>query len=194
MCSRCYKVYNPSYLSTFKLVTYPKYYCPDVTCGDELIELDEQMIPVIKTLAQKGYTTLNCCASHFYENNGFIPYISFMGLHAFDEELLNKYRLGVDYSVYDTKMVMTSKRFLSLDALLINNKIDGTDELYKKIYKGEAPLTFSLPSIYYRTDVSLVWDHKARPDNDIDCQIKVNKAMVSFLKFAQAVPDITISE
>jgi len=43
--------------------------CPIIHCGWKLIQIDENMIPIITTLNQKGYKTTNCCSGHQWSFN-----------------------------------------------------------------------------------------------------------------------------
>jgi hypothetical protein len=44
-------------------------------CSDELVEIDEPILPTIKLLNEKGYGTIYSCAGHVYSKSN--PYILF---------------------------------------------------------------------------------------------------------------------
>ena len=43
--------------------------CPKVGCNGSMYEVDELMLPTIKILNEKGYTTKFCCSGHYYHSN-----------------------------------------------------------------------------------------------------------------------------
>ena len=52
-------------------------HCPKASCGyDEVVEVDELMLPIIMELNEKGYATDSCCSGHFYDKYN-APYIMF---------------------------------------------------------------------------------------------------------------------
>lgn len=63
LCDECFTIYDGD------LIKYP--YCPNkecLSCGTELIELDELMLIPIRHLLSLGYRTLYCCSGHFYDS------------------------------------------------------------------------------------------------------------------------------
>jgi hypothetical protein len=62
VCTDCFEVYD----FDVGLQLYSKY-CPRYCCSGEVAEIDELMIPIIKTLNTKGYETLYCCSGHTYD-------------------------------------------------------------------------------------------------------------------------------
>ena len=89
ICLSCYEIYRDS-INEIKSIPYnldgkdKEYHmCPKNSCTGEIIEVDELMLPIIIELNKKGYTTLNCCSGHYYEE---IPhcYIMFKKTIIFD--------------------------------------------------------------------------------------------------------------
>lgn len=76
LCLHCHSVYKPRHLEKI----FPKendQECLNVLCRKELVIVDEQMVPVVLTLNQKGYKTNNCCAYHYYSKGNKGPYVQF---------------------------------------------------------------------------------------------------------------------
>ena len=65
MCTSCYEVYNKDLGR-----------CPKVNCEQQVVEIDELMLPVIIILNKKGYMTDFCCSGHCYLEHNY-PYIAF---------------------------------------------------------------------------------------------------------------------
>lgn len=65
LCMSCLQVYKDNLK-----------HCPKADCYGKVEEIDELMLPIIKTLNEKGYKTDFCCSGHVYENKfGSCPYI-----------------------------------------------------------------------------------------------------------------------
>jgi hypothetical protein len=60
-CLSCYSVYGGKERP-----------CPN--CGAGLVEIDENIAPIIVKLNEKGYETWACCAGHLYEPAGYIAF------------------------------------------------------------------------------------------------------------------------
>lgn len=66
VCLECWEVYYNE-----------QDFCPKRSChGSPVAEIDELMLPTIKILNEKGYSTTNCCAGHVYDDCCY-PYIAF---------------------------------------------------------------------------------------------------------------------
>lgn len=67
MCMGCYEIYDRDLG-----------YCPKSNCNDNVVEIDELMLPAIKLLNQKGYVTSFCCSGHVYDD-GCTVYVMLNG-------------------------------------------------------------------------------------------------------------------
>lgn len=76
MCLNCGEVFNSSYLNTEYDSDMIR--CPKTNCPGWMIEVDELMIPTIKTLNEKGYLTKHCCSGHYTQYTPQQAYISFL--------------------------------------------------------------------------------------------------------------------
>lgn len=47
--------------------------CPKRNCGGEIVNIDEDFVPICQELWNKCYTTVACCTGHFYDYS--LPYI-----------------------------------------------------------------------------------------------------------------------
>ena len=65
VCLTCWEVYDSDVMNR---VGSEQLWCPKRSCSQELVDLDECLIPVIKELNEKGYFTVSCCSGHFYYN------------------------------------------------------------------------------------------------------------------------------
>lgn len=63
LCLNCGEVYDFSNLNINELSEYV--WCPKTNCCGTLIEIDELLIPTVKILNGKGYTTKYCCSGHY---------------------------------------------------------------------------------------------------------------------------------
>ncbi len=73
MCPHCGKVYLKETLSAD---IQGRYFCPDYEDrNNELFEVDEQMVVVLRRLWDLGYWTEFCCSGHYSDTN--LPYILF---------------------------------------------------------------------------------------------------------------------
>ena len=61
LCTDCGEVYDSSSFGENTLYLI----CPKSNCYGTLIEIDELLIPTIKLLNNKGYTTRYCCSVHY---------------------------------------------------------------------------------------------------------------------------------
>ena len=76
LCMNCYEIYDRDLG-----------YCPKVNCHQDIVEIDELMLPTIILLNQKGYMTDFCCSGHSYleYNNPYIAFSDFL-VDIFDGE------------------------------------------------------------------------------------------------------------
>ena len=82
LCLNCFEVYSNEYRYDRRDYNF----CPKLGCDGEVVEIDELMIPVIKTLNEKGYCTEYCCSGHY--GDGYTnTYIKFSELVELPEEL-----------------------------------------------------------------------------------------------------------
>ena len=82
LCLNCFEVYSNEY----KYDRRDYNFCPKLGCDGEVVEIDELMIPVIKTLNEKGYCTEYCCSGHY--GDGYTnTYIKFSEWVELPEEL-----------------------------------------------------------------------------------------------------------
>ena len=84
LCLNCFEVYSNEYRYDRRDYNF----CPKLGCDGEVVEIDELMIPVIKTLNEKGYCTEYCCSGHY--GDGYTnTYIKFSEWVELPEELPN---------------------------------------------------------------------------------------------------------
>ena len=82
LCLNCFEVYSNEY----RYDRRDDNFCPKLGCDGEVVEIDELMIPVIKTLNEKGYCTEYCCSGHY--GDGYTnTYIKFSEWVELPEEL-----------------------------------------------------------------------------------------------------------
>jgi len=75
---------------------YPEEYvpCPLMSCrGENVVQVDEMILPVIRTLNMKGYRTEYSCSDHAYESL-IGTYICFEEIHDF-KDLPKGYKLEI---------------------------------------------------------------------------------------------------
>lgn len=63
LCLDCGEVYESNLLNINDL--FEDIFCPKTNCCGTLIEIDELLLPTIKLLNNKGYTTKYCCSGHY---------------------------------------------------------------------------------------------------------------------------------
>lgn len=65
-CASCNSVYDPlAYAALKKHSEYKDMVlCPNRACGGEIIDIDENFIPLMRTLRKLGILTTNCCSGH----------------------------------------------------------------------------------------------------------------------------------
>ena len=66
-CSDCGEIYDSALLRTDLYSAY-NMPCPKTGCSGSMFEVDELMLPTIKILNEKGYTTKFCCSGHYYHS------------------------------------------------------------------------------------------------------------------------------
>lgn len=66
-CNDCGEIYDSSLLRTDLYSAYDMP-CPKAGCNGSMYEVDELMLPIIKILNEKGYTTKFCCSGHYYHS------------------------------------------------------------------------------------------------------------------------------
>ena len=66
-CSDCGEIYDSNLLRTDLYSAYDMP-CPKAGCNGSMFEVDELMLPTIKILNEKGYTTKFCCSGHYYHS------------------------------------------------------------------------------------------------------------------------------
>ena len=78
LCLNCFEVYSNEYRYDRRDYNF----CPKLGCDGEIVEIDELMIPVIKTLNEKGYCTEYCCSGHYGEGytNTYIKFSEWVEL------------------------------------------------------------------------------------------------------------------
>ena len=82
LCLNCFEVYSNEYRYDRRDYNF----CPKLGCDGEVVEIDELMIPVIKTLNEKGCCTEYCCSGHY--GDGYTnTYIKFSEWVELPEEL-----------------------------------------------------------------------------------------------------------
>ena len=82
LCLNCFEVYSNEYRYDRRDYNF----CPKLGCDGEVVEIDELMIPVVKTLNEKGYCTEYCCSGHY--GDGYTnTYIKFSEWVELPEEL-----------------------------------------------------------------------------------------------------------
>ena len=82
LCLNFFEVYSNEYRYDRRDYNF----CPKLGCDGEVVEIDELMIPVIKTLNEKGYCTEYCCSGHY--GDGYTnTYIKFSEWVELPEEL-----------------------------------------------------------------------------------------------------------
>ena len=69
-CPDCGNIFNGEYLRTDLYSRY-EMPCPISNCNGNAFEIDDLMIPVIKVLNEKGYTTKFCCSGHYDHDVSF---------------------------------------------------------------------------------------------------------------------------
>lgn len=67
LCLECGEIYNSEQLNLSPFLE--DILCPKSSCYGYLVEIDELLIPTIKLLNDKGYTTNYCCSGHYSDNN-----------------------------------------------------------------------------------------------------------------------------
>jgi hypothetical protein len=45
-------------------------YCPKKSCDGDVVEIDDDLVPIIVGLNEKGYITEYCCSGHAYVGSG----------------------------------------------------------------------------------------------------------------------------
>jgi hypothetical protein len=75
LCLMCGNIYDPKLLPQFTES------CPVHGCDGQVIEVDENLIPTIRTLNNKGYLTTYCCSGHpwggVFDTGQAFAYVSF---------------------------------------------------------------------------------------------------------------------
>ena len=66
MCMDCFQVYEIDHVKFDACKGYCNR-CPKIECSGCIVKLDELIVPIVKILNQKGYTTKYCCSGHSYD-------------------------------------------------------------------------------------------------------------------------------
>lgn len=65
LCLHCGEIYDELLLNT----SNEDILCPKANCRNILIEVDELILPTIKILNTKGYSTEYCCSGHYCDED-----------------------------------------------------------------------------------------------------------------------------
>lgn len=113
LCLHCYEIYDTNiqlhkseYEHNNEKHTWT--FCPKSSCHGRVVEIDELMLPIIKTLNQKGYTTAYCCSGHIWSNKPNC-YISF------DTEIRSLPHYPVFYDVEHNERLTIRQNFEAKD-------------------------------------------------------------------------------
>jgi hypothetical protein len=60
LCNECWETYDRNHD-----------YCPKKSCDGEIFEVDDDIVPIIVALNEKGYITEYCCSGHTYVGSGY---------------------------------------------------------------------------------------------------------------------------
>lgn len=93
LCLECGEVYDSNWLNINELYEY--IHCPKTSCVGILVEVDELLIPTIKILNKKGYSTKFCCSGHYDSQhpNGYIAFEDWVELPS----IPNGFKFDEDY-------------------------------------------------------------------------------------------------
>lgn len=74
LCLSCGEIYSSEYLRIDEYADFA--FCPKSNCIGKIVEVDELLLPTIKILNEKGYTTKYCCSGHWSGQlpNGYIMF------------------------------------------------------------------------------------------------------------------------
>ena len=64
LCLNCGEIYTSKHLPN----NSNDLRCPKASCRNELVEIDELMLPIVKKLMDLGYHTRYCCSGHCFES------------------------------------------------------------------------------------------------------------------------------
>ena len=80
LCLECGEIYDSDWLNNNELFEYIQW--PKTNCVGTLIEVDELLLPTIKILNEKGYSTKFCCSGHYESQhpNGYIAFEDWVDL------------------------------------------------------------------------------------------------------------------
>jgi hypothetical protein len=118
-CFECKNGYDESFL---KKNDDGEYICPRPGCADTLVKIDENMIPLIREVINKGYTTKYCCSGHHFNHPNI--YIMLEGYWRRDDLNLPMC-LDTDYSCMITHTYFShhrEKSFISYHDVQIENE------------------------------------------------------------------------
>ena len=94
VCTRCGLIVRSCFVDVYKLQHkgegfYADYVpCVDKNCNGSIVEVDENILPIIKLLWNKGYNTNHCCSGHAYQADSNVvneTYISFRDSYTFQD-------------------------------------------------------------------------------------------------------------
>lgn len=112
-------------------------YCPIESCGGELIEVDDNMTYIIKTLNDKGYGTTYCCGAHaeHLNVNTYIMFKDDIDVHDIDmpKGFVIEANNIIRYKVTEEMLKKSGKHpqyFINIANNILLDWVDKLEEIY----------------------------------------------------------------
>ena len=134
MCMKCREIYETDYLLKKNESNNYSLRCPKSNCCGKVFDIDEEMIPIISTLLDKGYFTMYCCQGHIPENLYAQIYIMIRGNLEFNN-LIN-YAPPEGYTLKNfTSHDVINNKTITIDAVMIERIVNYEENSYSERMK-----------------------------------------------------------
>ena len=142
VCLSCGEVFDATVM---KHAGADELWCPKKSCQQELVDVDECLIPIIIELNGRGYHTKGCCSGHFWENQleGTFPAeTSIMFDESVRPEDLINLPIGFVIDQKNQYGVTIRKRYNAIDPLDIHIEVLKTSIALTEWVRALEPIDF----------------------------------------------------
>jgi hypothetical protein len=138
-CPHCFKLFRkealiPSIIQDDNNIPSVWYPCPNAFCTsfESLVEIDENILPIVMKLNEKGFITKACCAGHFYQEEIPNCYIAFAKVKEYKNYITKESipkRFEIEYDTIEGSIII--RKNIEYDNLkhFLYDQRDGIDSL-----------------------------------------------------------------
>ena len=129
MCTKCKEIYEADSLKEESKINDYSVSCPKSNCKGMVFEIDEEMIPIISILLDKGYLTMYCCQGHIAEDLYTQIYIMIRGNLEFNNLINYAPPEGYTLKNFTSHDVINNK---TIDAVMIERIVNYEENSYSE--------------------------------------------------------------